>query len=284
MSYISILFWLMQGLESNCTELENEVVELRAQVAKSCSNELLVSVQRKPREMWGQFMIELAMQLSAQGLKPRQCSEVLKIFMSILYPNLEDGKDYHLPHEARFKEWRRWIYPVLHHWCIILLMSALTMTVIHDASSKFIGYKRRHIFAASVDAVYRDGVKITVPLMLSHLTKADAATEAAVLIENMKTPFGGGVQLHTLSIIASVSDGAAKATSKEFEGLRNKEIDRALQVAEEYGDDVDSCLEADRSLFQSYLNLPEEIKEDIRKFGVYRCLSHRINLMGEHER
>lgn len=269
-------------MESKCSALEEEVNILSAQVDQSCSNELLLSVQRKPNEVWSQFTIELAMQLSALGLKPRHCSEVLKTFMSILYPKLEEGKDYHLPHEARFREWRRWIYPVLHHWSVILLLSAETMTVMHDASSKFANYHRRSILAAGMHAVFPGGLKTVVPLTMSHLTEGTASNEAKLLVDAMSSPLDGGVKLHALSTIAGISDAAAKATSKEFARMRDLEVDLVLQLVEEHGEDIDSCPEESRSLLQAYWNLPEAVRTEIRGFGIYRCLSHRINLVAEH--
>jgi hypothetical protein len=55
-----------------------------------------------------------------------------------------------------------------------------------------------------------------------------------------------------------------------------------LELHATHGDNIDACSGQDKTDLKAYLALSEMDRADIRKFGLFRCVSHRVNLMGEH--
>jgi hypothetical protein len=100
------------------------------------------------------------MQFSSIKLNPKQSLFVLRFIMSLIYPHLKESADCILPHEARFAEWRRYVYPILRHWNLAKLSKlGVNSTLCHDASSKFIEHEKRSIFQASLKTMI-NGVSV----------------------------------------------------------------------------------------------------------------------------
>jgi len=63
----------------------------------------------KPCTEYSQDIVELGLSLMAQRLSAPQAVGVMRAFLLCEYPDKVEGKDYRIPSEARFREWRRFL-------------------------------------------------------------------------------------------------------------------------------------------------------------------------------
>lgn len=251
---------------------------------EGCSPSLLHALQKSPHQHWGQLIIELSMRFAAQRMKSQQCHTVLVIMMDVLYPKLTMGLHYFIPNASRFNIWKRSIYPTLHYFGLIVLKRAESMSLMHDASTKFTEFEKRTVFGASMDAIFKSthgNIRAKFPIYIGPLAKGDAVSENNVIGERgLQSELGKGVRLSALSTTAGIHDNAARKTTKIFRDRRSKQVIEAKALYEAHGDKLEDCPKDKRFLLEDWLNLADNIKLNINEFGVFNCIGHCLHLIG----
>lgn len=118
----------------------------------------LVDILGKEGEEYSQGIIELALRLMSACLSAPQAVAVIRAFVTMLHPNLVEGRDYRIPPARRFNEWRRYLEPICHYLAISTIKLAIRTHLSDDATTK----NHIHILAAVYRCEISDGLFIDV--------------------------------------------------------------------------------------------------------------------------
>jgi hypothetical protein len=186
----------------------------------------LVDRLGKAGENYSQDIVELGLTLMATRLTAPQAVAVVRAFVQLEHPDKEEGKDYRIPDEKRFREWRNYLGPICHYLGVRVINIAERTHGAHDATNK----NNMEIFNTSFVCELKSrtgGVVIAnVPVQFTVCSSTKAKAESELIKESLHTDLGGGQHVTLLKCASMTSDNSARATSAEAE-------ERAKEEAEE---------------------------------------------------
>ena len=166
----------VEALEERVEELEETVELLRAKLDPESRTEFdrlrmttdhgisLVSLLGNAGEEYSQEIVELALRLMSSCLSGAQAVSVVRAFVTMLHPGKIEGKDYRVPSEQRFNEWRRYLEPICHFLAVSTIKLAHRTHLSNDATTK----KHVHILMAVYRCELPGGLIVDVVLILYY--------------------------------------------------------------------------------------------------------------------
>ena len=203
-------------------------------------------------ESYCQDVIELGLTLMAAQLSAEQAVDVLRAFLRLEYPEKIEGTDYRIPDASRFREWRRYLEPICHFVRLSVIKLSDQTHVSHDATTKNGVHVLQTCVRCEIANESGEIMVVDVPLKFEICPSGEAKHEARHISDAFHSPLLGGLHAALTSIVSATSDNAARATSRELEILKAKEVEEVKkfltpvidQVIEAYPPELQAAVDA----------------------------------------
>jgi hypothetical protein len=216
----------------------------------------------------------MAAQLSAE-----QAVDVLRAFLRLEYPEKIEGTDYRIPDASRFREWRRYLEPICHFVGLSVIKLSDQMHVSHDATTKNGVHVLQTCVRCEITNESGEIMVVDVPLKFEICPSGEAKHEAQHISDAFHSPLLGGLHAALTSIVSATSDNAARATSRELEILKAKEVEKVKRllapvidkVVEAYPPELQAAVDA-------FLAMTPEQQQHAHEMHELGCTGHSLNL------
>ena len=230
-------------------------------------------------ESYCQDIIELGMTLTAAQLSAEQAVDVLRAFLRLEYPEKNEGTDYRIPDASRFREWRRYLEPICHFVGLSVIKLSDRSHVSHDATTKNGVHVLQTCIRCEIENESGEIMVVDVPLKFEICPSGEAKHEARHISEALHSPLLGGLHAALTSIVSATSDNAARATSRELEALKAKEVEAVRQlltpvigkIVDEYPPELQAAVDA-------FLAMTPEQQQHAHEMHELGCTGHSLNL------
>lgn len=191
---------------------------------KSSSTNKLVEALGQKGQRFSQDIVELGLSLMTSRISSEQAVEMIRIFVAFESPDLKEGADYRIPDAPRFRRWRRFLLPISHYIGVSVVKMANISHLMHDATTKH-GIHYLHTCMRVELEVKGELVVVDVPITMDICKSGKANSEAADIKAALSSPVNGGVTASFVSVVSGTSDNAARATTREVNDLKCKELE-----------------------------------------------------------
>ena len=265
------------ALEKHVDGLDVEMLPSSAEVPPGY---LLNCLSCKGR-LYCQDIIELGLRLMGLELSAQQAQSVLRAFVEFQYPDKVEGIDYRIPDVRRFNEWRNYLGPLAHYVALSTVVTAERTHVLSDATTKR-GYSvLQTVMRCEVtDPDTKELLVLDVPLKFEVCASGKAVDEAKQIRDALRSELLNGLQGSLVLVATSCTDNAARATSRELEKLKKKELDNLLlRAADEIEIDMHNNGDKYAAVIEAYRKLTPEQRKDALTLQELGCNGHTLNLV-----
>ena len=231
----------------------------------------------KTGEAYSQDIIELGLTLMAAQLTAPQAVSVMRAFIRAEYPEKKEGADFRIPDANRFREWRRYLEPISHYIGVSVLKLSIKSHLLHDATTKNHIHVYHTCFRCELEGEDGKPIVVDVPLKFEICPDGSAAPEADLSVEAMTgCTVAERPAVSMVKVVSSSSDGAARATSREFGERKEKELTEVQRLVDE---DIANCPDRYLEAVSAYRSLTDEQRDVADEFHELGCSGHALNLI-----